>query len=470
LDGQYTLAMAVDDEGGFFIDGKPTLFAHLGGADIRYHTKIHLAKGWHDFLLYHVNFASESYVSVGWLRPFAKKVEVIDPQFFGSCTSAIPGPMEEHGKTLVADFSSQQVGECSFDDSYSFRYHFSSKNQSALPTHVRWDFGDGQTSTKAEPDHVYLVQGIYTVKLTSRAGSNEDVQSNRVVIGRDYAKILDVRELGADRLSDIVAGYDANAIPVDSLPRAVSLHLKAAHLDHAIALAEKLAAAASHIDNPAAFNVLLALEKKLIDADRSEAAFAIWDHVPTTSGLQPDAARHEAQLALWWTGDFDKAAAALRPFQGRNDESVNRLYAQALVLSGKAAEGQKILDSIESRVPPAKKAALSGAAARSVEYFLTEKESDAGEEAWDRWMTRFPSDFLEGYSIVLRTRLIQLRNRPLTAAKVAEAFALAEPNSSYAPQLLDRASKLLAATDPAKSQALHQLLKQKYPEDPLSQN
>jgi hypothetical protein len=104
-----------------------------------------------------------------------------------------------------------------------------------------------------------------------------------------------------------------------------------------------------------------------------------------------------------------------------------------------------------------------------VEFFITEKDPESGEEAWERWQSKFPSDFLEGYSVVLRTKLMELRNRRDAAAKLAEAFASAQPQSPYAPQLLDRASKLLASADPTKSQALRQLLKQKYPEDPLSQ-
>ena len=33
---------------------------------------------------------------------------------------------------------------------------------------VTWDFGDGQTSERASPVHVYLRQGLYSVKLTLR--------------------------------------------------------------------------------------------------------------------------------------------------------------------------------------------------------------------------------------------------------------------------------------------------------------
>ncbi len=105
-----------------------------------------------------------------------------------------------------------------------------------------------------------------------------------------------------------------------------------------------------------------------------------------------------------------------------------------------------------------------------MEFFITTGDVESGEEAWEKWQARFPTDFLEGYSVILRTKLIELRKRPAAAARLAEAFALAQPLSPYAPQLLDRASKLLASTDPGKSQSLHELLKQKYPEDPLSQN
>ena len=53
--------------------------------------------------------------------------------------------------------------------------------------------------------------------------------------------------------------------------------------------------------------------------------------------------------------------------------------------------------------------------------------------------------------MLLRTKLIELRKNPQAAANVAEAFARSMPQSSYAPQLLDRASKLLVDSDAVKS-------------------
>jgi PKD repeat protein len=470
VEGDYLFAAAADDAGALYIDGKPIVFAPLGGGDIRYHNTIHLDRGSHDFLVYHVNFAGNAYISVGWKRPDMPKVAVINREAFGLCPSGLAGPLEIHNKTLVADFGINQMGECFFDDSYSFHYKFTAKASLANANKFQWSFGDGQTSTKAEVDHVYLTDGIYPVRLTATFDGNSDTQTCQLAVSRNYAHILESREVQPKILSGIVKDYDLNTIPPAAYSRIVQLDLAAEEPSSAIGIADKLAAMPTHTDAAVTTTALTALCKALIDSNKSEQAIEIWDRVPTHSDLQPYAARHAAELALWWTGDFTKAVKLLQPYAGNTDAGLQRQYAQALVLSGKSDEARKILEKEMSSVSANRKAALSGAAARSVEFFITNKDVESGEEAWDKWQARFPTDFLEGYSVVLRTKLMELRKRPDAAAKVAEAFAAAMPQSPYAPQLLDRASKLLAATDPPKSQVLRQLLKQKYPEDPLSQD
>jgi hypothetical protein len=289
-------------------------------------------------------------------------------------------------------------------------------------------------------------------------------------VSRNWAHILDTRQDQPQILSGLVQTYDVNAIPPANLPRIVQLYVTADEPAGAVEFAGKLASMKSHPDGGAAFTALNALEKKLIAAGKPEIAAGIWDKVPAYSDIQPFAARRGAEMALWWTGDIAKAVHLLKPFANRNDPGLQRQYAEALVLSGQLDEGKKLLESQQSNVPPARRVALSGAAARNVEFFITNDDPEAGEEAWEKWQGRFPSDFLEGYSVMLRTKLMEQRKRGAAAARIAEAFANAVPLSPYAPQLLDRASKLLASTDAAKSQALHQQLKQKYPEDPLSQD
>jgi hypothetical protein len=469
LDGEYFFAMSVDDEGALYIDGRPLLFAHLGPSDIRYHASITLTRGPHEFLLYHVNAGGDGRFAVAWRRPDSAQFEIIGRQTFGTCFGSVVGAMEELNKPLVADFSVTNVGECFFADHYSLRYHFTSAAKPLSPATYTWDFGDGQTAAQPELDHVFLTDGIYPVRLMIHIGPNVQMQSSKIVVSRNYENLLTPDEDEPKVLSKTVENYDLKTMPAVSLARVVMLHLRAERLDTALAAADELAQRKKVSDVAAAASAMEAVDHELINDDRPELAAAMWERVPIRADLQPRAAKRAAQLAMWWAGDFDTAVKLLEPFKKSSDHSVQRLYAQALILDGKPEEGKTILRNLPAQGPEDRQAALSGASARSVEFFIRQAESEAGEEAWERWQARYPSDFLEGYSVLLRTRLIELRKNPATAAKVAEAFARSVPQSSYAPQLLDRASKLLSSSDAGKSRSLRDLLKQKYPEDPLSQ-
>ena len=471
LDGDYTLAMAVDDEGGIFVDGQPTLLAHLGGADTRYHTTLHLTPGPHSFTLIHVNAAGSGYFSVGWKGPDTTKVSVIPRQSFGNLfadANVTVGPLEIKGKTLVGDFAAERVSECFVGgtDDYAFHYKFTSLAKVAVPVRCSWDFGDGQHAVAPTVDHAYLRDGVYTVRCTARAGANVDEQTCRLVVGRDYLHLTAARLEPAEPLSAVVAKYDVSALPPDDLVRAVRLHVTAKQVVAAVAAAATLASLPS--PPPDTATTLTSVEQALLAANRPEAAVALWDRVPAASDVRPVAARHAATLALWWTGNAARAVTLLAPH--KDDADVRLAYAHALLLSGKSDDARAVLESTKAKATGARRAALSGADARTVEFYITEGEPDAGDAAWGRWMTEFPTDYVTGYSVLLRTRLMELRHRDAAAAAVAEAFADAVPQSSYAPQLLDRAAKLVAKTDPAKGAALRQRLKQKYPEDPLSQD
>jgi hypothetical protein len=258
-------------------------------------------------------------------------------------------------------------------------------------------------------------------------------------------------------------------MPNEWLGWAALLHQRAGKLDAMFAAASELAAQPHHPDLPLA---LLALSDTTQEAEKN-AQFAemaqVFDRVPATSDLQPRAAEDDARLLMWRMGDFAKAVQVLQPMVSKGDDNLKRLYGQALVLSGKAQEGRKLLEQLPVTGKINRQAAMSGAEARTIEFYITQKEPEAGERTWERWQQQYPADFLQGYSVVLKTRLIELQKAPLAAAKLAEAFAQAVPNSSYAPQLLDKASKLIASSDAGKSAQLRKLLKERYPEDPLSQ-
>ncbi len=243
-------------------------------------------------------------------------------------------------------------------------------------------------------------------------------------------------------------------------------------LDAMMAVCKRLATEPAHPEPSQALHVLDVCTMTGLKDSHRAAALALWDQIGAKSDLQPRAAKFQGNLLVWWDADFAKAAKVMEPFGSAPDADAGsaRLYAEALILSQKVDAGKKILLRLPVKDDPRRQPAISGAMARSVEFYIGEQDWETGEEQWDKWESKYPAVFLEGYSVVLRVKLMQLRGAALPAAKVAEAFSTAMPNSSYAPELLDMASKLLSKTDPGKSKSLREALKKRYPEDPLSQD
>ena len=456
-----------------YLDSKPVLFIpHLTG-EARFTTKLELKKGSHDIsILYFLGGSGDMRLSIDWQGPWASKFEVIDHNVLGQLGHCTVGSMEEHNQALVANFHADYMGECFYADHYSFRYQFDAQASKAILEGAKfeWDFGDGQKATGPSVGHVYLTEGEYPLQLTIHVGANSDVQTTRFYACRNRQRMMEPPTDEPPVQSKWVAEYDLTKVPAAYLPWAVYLHERANAVAPMLRAADTLARLPSQSDQRQAIEALQCAADKALEKGNVKAAIAVWSPTPAESNIKSQAVRKEAMLLLWYAGDFPQALKILGPFAASKDAGLRRLYGQALVLEQKVKEGATILQQLPADANPQRQAALSGAMAFSVEAFINSNQSDAAQEAWDQWQAKYPAEFLQGYGVVLQTRLMELRKEPDAAARLAEAFAQAVPTSSYAPQLLDRASKILVKSNPAKSKSLRDLLKQRYPEDPLSQD
>lgn len=77
----------------------------------------------------------------------------------------------------TADFTVDNVSSCTGTVQFS-------DNSIDDPTDYLWDFGDGNTSTDANPTHTYAANGTYTVTLTvsNSIGSDDEVKTNYITI------------------------------------------------------------------------------------------------------------------------------------------------------------------------------------------------------------------------------------------------------------------------------------------------
>lgn len=77
----------------------------------------------------------------------------------------------------VADFSYHGSNDTIVPDTLTFR------NLSQNASTYEWNFGDSHSSTEANPVHIYIVVGSYTVVLKAYSGSGEQwATKSRIII------------------------------------------------------------------------------------------------------------------------------------------------------------------------------------------------------------------------------------------------------------------------------------------------
>ena len=112
---------------------------------------------------------------------------------------------------------------------------------------------------------------------------------------------------------------------------------------------------------------------------------------------------------------------------------------------------------------------LKGDFARHVEDFIRRRDFSAAAEKLDEWEETFPLHKLEGYSTLLRVRLLTAQRQWARAAKDAEVLVRVNPSSNYAAELLVLAADAYEANGQAdKASAALKRVVEKYPESPFA--
>lgn len=114
----------------------------------------------------------------------------------GSCSDTVTSSIIVM-ETPTAGFTATNTQSCSYPLTVQFQ------NTSANAISYSWDFGDGSTSTVANPSHTYTAPGSYTVSLTvtSRNGCTNTFRENNLVkITLPSASIVDMPQEGCSPL------------------------------------------------------------------------------------------------------------------------------------------------------------------------------------------------------------------------------------------------------------------------------
>jgi len=179
--GLHWFATASDDASFLFIDNRlvtqwPGAHGAARGVYGKYKGKIHLKAGIHKIDYYHAQFTGVTTAVAGWKKPKDKYFKLIPAQVFLSPIQTKVTNFEKYDNPTAADFTWKQISNYKIDKNiYSCLQFYNLSRDQKLGSLCIWDFGDGTTSKKTNPLHVYLQPGEYKVKLKILAEKEKNI-------------------------------------------------------------------------------------------------------------------------------------------------------------------------------------------------------------------------------------------------------------------------------------------------------
>lgn len=461
--GRYRFCTASNEASFSFLDGKelvhwPGRHTAERGIHGEKNAAVELTPGWHYVEYYHEEVALQQMAFLGWSPPNAPQ-----DRFDAIPETAFPVPHQ----AVVTAYEARDGGAVRFEPTIvdtlwprsrhegqftRIKFRVDGATRQAGATDFRWEFGDGQTGTGAEVDHVYLTLGDVRVKLSAETPGGPlsadwplavyEVQHVTDLIHEgnpiEYARAVesyDRSRLEAASLKELAyllaegdrpqAAHDAARDFVDRfgqqkpewasamrrLMAESSLKLGQDNLDAAIA--DYLSSLTEQTPPEVRFEVLARLIRLVgIEGDQAERAGEIFE--------QAEAAAKQTRLTEAARAEFRDCAIAagdVRLWHAQRDEARN-LYRRAEALASR-------------RTAPQVRAAQVGAYPNMVREFIDSGDLGAALDVVDRWERAFPTEKIAGQTFFWRGKLLSLRGQHREAARyLARAIGLA-PGAAF---------------------------------------
>jgi tetratricopeptide (TPR) repeat protein len=483
-DGKYQFCTASNEASFSFMDGKelvhwPGRHTAARGMHGEVNAMIELTAGLHYVEYYHEEVTLEQMAFLGW-RPSA------DLGAFGGIPETVYTAPHDGVVTRYEDARGQlvtfepvitdSVWPLDRSEGQYTRVHFQVGKAPPLPegSTVTWDFGDGQTATGLDVDHVYLVLGNYAVTLNVLGPPTATVRwpleiyeiehvTEQFKEGRpkDYAKLAkayDRNKLDATNLKELAhllaeSEEPAEAVEVgkgfvqrfekekpEMLPKVrrlmadCALRLGKAGVEEAIASYQasigKDTPLAERFDILARLIRLLGMERDLIEkagtvvVQVEDEAFKAIESKTALTDKGKDAWRRAIKGAT----DDETLTAYESIVRGALEPEILSAYRRAVIAGGDVLlwhakrDGALALYRRAERlnltkIPANVKAARVGAYPNSIREFIDSGNIGAAVDVVDKWEETFPSDKIEGQTFFWRGKLLALRGQPGDAAR-----------------------------------------------------
>lgn len=525
--GEYGFFTSSQDCSFLLIDGKEVVSApgrHGPARQARPENVgiVSLTAGPHSIEYHHASGSDRAVMVVAWEanpdrvkpKPDAIPKEAFDPDIV---VRTLPESVSLAGARTSPDFISHNLGSVPLPDNPDnlVCVRFENKTPGSLGSaKCTWDFGDGQTSTEKQPDHIYLKPGLYTVKLSYTPIGGPVEITNRIFVDQPLVQPDPPHELNEAYLS-IIEKYDLKTLDTESAVQLARAYLAKVdkifeltnQVDESLELLPRqyrdqvvkyrrlaVGVAKTVLENTGKTrsdegyynlaNLCGPVARDLLgDSDSAEK---IWLEASKKIGSDEKAvecAAVAADIVLNDLLDTKRAqslldAAIKRLPNNVTGPGVANIYRVAGEIQASNGESESAMKSfataeekIRSRKSYGEKTALQGAFSRSVEGFIREGNLDRAIGELREWQREYPGNAVDGYASLLFAEFWFKKGKYDRAAALADRLIILNPDSGYSDRILNLAAeaKIKAGDKPGALAYLHQILKE-YPGSEMIEN
>lgn len=462
--GRYRFCTASNEASFSFLDGKqlihwPGRHTAERGIHGEKNAAVELAAGWHYVEYYHEEVALQQMAFLGWSPPGApqEQFDALPEAVFPAPHQAVvaayetpAGPAVRFEPTIVDTLWPAARHEGQFTR-VKFRVDSpaadADQKGDASSGPYRWDFGDGQTATGAEVEHVYLTLGHYPVKLVAETPQGPRAAEWPLAVYEVQHVTELIHEGKPSDYARMVAGYDRGRLDAAALKELAYLLAESdqpqAALDAAgefitrfgetkpewvSALRRLMAESSLRLGKENVEDAIAHYLDSLTEQTPPGERLAVLARLIRLLGIERDLVDRAGEI-------FKQAEAAAQ--RARLDEAGRAAYRDCIVAAGdvrlwhaerdEARALYRRAEALADRpTAPQVRAAQIGAYPNLVREFIDSDDLGAALDVVDRWERSFPTEKLAGQTFFCRGKLMGLRGQHHEAARyLARAVRLA---------------------------------------------
>jgi len=460
--GKYQFCTISNEASFSFLDGKELIHwpgRHTVERGMRgeKNTKIDLAAGLHYLEYYHEEVTLDQMAYLGWRPsgdegPFAPIPEVIFTAPHAGVVTRYEdakGPLL-HFEPVITDSvwpterAEGQYTRCRF---HVGRIVNPSHKPIPTGTSYRWDFGDGQSATGPEAEHVYLTLGTYPVTLTAEGTQGKSTVRWPLEV-YEIEHVTEQFKEGRPRdYHRLALTYDRGKLDAAQLKELAYLLAESENPAEAVTVGQEFLKRFGNQDTPLVPRMHRLMADCAIRLGKGQLDLAIANYQKSLGKDTPLAEKLDVLARLIRLLGIErklpeKGTAIMTQVEEtirgqRMDDEVKSAYRRTLVAAGdvqlwhgKAGDARTWYQRAETFnanfIPPQVRAARIGAYPNSIREFVDSGNYGAALDIVARWDEAFPLEKLKGQTFFWRGKLQALRGQHEEAARyLARAIGLA---------------------------------------------